>query len=81
MALGHETRMERTPAAGAPDVGSLRRTPDWMRASVSGFMRTVPTATASRAVSALAEMSTMRARPASSRWERGCEREVIKRSG
>jgi hypothetical protein len=40
--------------------------PGWIRASVSGFMRTLAEATARRAVSALAEMSTMRGRPAAS---------------
>src|SRR5512140_1833145 len=40
-----------------------------MRASVSGCMRTAPSAVAWRTVSAFAETSTMRAAPCSSTWE------------
>ena len=47
----------------------LGRPPRWMSASVSARMATKPSATASRAVTALPETSTMRAAPRSSRWE------------
>src|SRR6185312_2249813 len=58
-----------TPAISATARTSpFRPSPDIARARVAGDMRRNPSATASRAVEALSETSTIRARPASSRW-------------
>src|SRR3972149_10906084 len=48
----------------------LAISPRESRRSVSGFITTRPLATATRTVSSFAVTSTMRARPASSMWER-----------
>ena len=61
-------------AAMMPAISAVARTspflasPERARASVSGVMRTKPSATASRVVTALSETSTMWARPVSSIW-------------
>src|SRR5436190_2206014 len=70
----------RTPATFAvvrtSPFGSARST---SLANVSGFIRTVATAIASRAVARLAPTSTMEIPPVSSRWENSRVMEVLRR--